>query len=158
MSDRRALANRALAFARYDEAAGLRSLVIGLVAAKPALDRKILTDPRIAIYPGGRMDIESGRVDVRVLVLVGYLAIIHREVTVSSLISGHRFFARPGVVSAHVFGRAVDISALGGTPIEGHEILLLPTEDRPRQVISLLGLGGPSFPLPDHSDHVHIGY
>jgi hypothetical protein len=29
---------------------------------------------------------------------------------------------------------------------------------RPRQVISLLGFGGPSFPLADHDDHLHIGY
>jgi hypothetical protein len=28
----------------------------------------------------------------------------------------------------------------------------------PRQVISLLGLGGPSFPLADHYNHIHIGY
>jgi hypothetical protein len=25
-------------------------------------------------------------------------------------------------------------------------------------VISLLGLGGPSFPLGDHDDHIHVGY
>jgi len=25
-------------------------------------------------------------------------------------------------------------------------------------VISLLGLGGPSFPLRDHGDHIHVGY
>ena len=37
-------------------------------------------------------------------------------------------------------------------------ILLLPVELRPRQVISLLGLGGPSFPLANHYDHIHVGY
>jgi hypothetical protein len=91
-------------------------------------------------------------------------------VTVSSLVCGHRIYARPGVVSAHVFGLAVDITALGGVPIAGHqqpgglteravrEILLLPAELLPQQVISLLGLGGPSFPLPDHADHIHVGY
>jgi hypothetical protein len=25
-------------------------------------------------------------------------------------------------------------------------------------VISLLGLGGPSFPLANHYDHVHVGF
>jgi hypothetical protein len=25
-------------------------------------------------------------------------------------------------------------------------------------VISLLGLGGPSFPLADHYDHIHVGF
>jgi hypothetical protein len=99
-----------------------------------------------------------------------YLARTYREVTVSSLLSGHRVFARPGVVSAHVHGLAVDVSALGNVPIAGHQqpggltesavrnILLLPAELQPRQVISLLGLGGASFPLADHGDHIHVGY
>jgi hypothetical protein len=25
-------------------------------------------------------------------------------------------------------------------------------------VISLLGLGGPSFPMANHHDHIHVGY
>jgi hypothetical protein len=37
-------------------------------------------------------------------------------------------------------------------------ILRLPAEVQPQQVISLLGLGGPSFPLGDHGDHIHVGY
>ncbi len=37
-------------------------------------------------------------------------------------------------------------------------VLLLPSEMQPRQVISLLGLGGPSFPLANHDDHIHVGY
>jgi hypothetical protein len=69
-----------------------------------------------------------------------------------------------------VFGLAADIAALGGVPILGHQapggltahairkILLLPRELRPQQVISLLGLGGPSFPLANHWDHIHVGY
>jgi hypothetical protein len=107
---------------------------------------------------------------VRVLVLVRYLAEAHRQVTVSSLESGHRLFARPGVVSAHIYGLAVDISMLENTTIFGHQepggvteravrnILLLPAELQPQQVISLLGLGGASFPLANHGDHVHVGY
>jgi len=37
-------------------------------------------------------------------------------------------------------------------------ILLLPVELQPRQVISLIGMGGPSFPLADHYDHIHVGF
>jgi hypothetical protein len=103
-------------------------------------------------------------------VLIGYLAERHESVSVSSLFSGHRRFSRPGVVSAHVFGHAVDIAAVGGQSILGNQdpggltedvvrsILLLPAELQPQQVISLLGLGGPSFPLADHGDHIHVGY
>jgi hypothetical protein len=109
-------------------------------------------------------------VDVRILALIRYLVETHGEITVSSLVSGHRIYARPGVVSAHVYGRAIDIASLGGTPIYGHQgpdsvtedavrqILLLPEDMQPRQLISLLALGGPSFALSDHDDHIHVAY
>lgn len=169
-SGRTAFADRAVALARYNRAVRLRALVTGLEAATPSLIARVLADRRIQIYPGGRSDALAGRVDVRVLVLLRYLRLAHRSVTVSSLVSGHRLFARPGIVSAHVYGFAVDVSVLGGVPITGHQqpgglteravrsILLLPVELRPQQVISLLGFGGPSFPLPDHYDHIHVGY
>jgi hypothetical protein len=167
---RRAFANRALALARYDRAVGLRSLVQGLERAKPRLERKILLDRHIDIYSGGRVDIALHRVDVRVLVLIRYLRFTFKDVTVSSLFSGHRYYARPGVVSAHMYGLAADISAVANTPIIGNQqpggvteraikaILRLPSEMQPQQVISLLGLGGPSFPLADHYDHIHVGF
>jgi hypothetical protein len=163
-------ADKATALARYDRAVGLDALVHGLEAAKPAIASKILSDPNVAIYQGGRNDIIADKIDVRVLAMIAYLRESFGSVTVSCLLSGHRLYARPGVVSAHIYGRAVDISAVGGVPIQGHqqpggitertvrEILQAPAEVMPRQVISLLGLGGPSFPLADHYNHIHIGY
>ena len=161
---------RVLALRNYNRAVGLKALVIGLERAKPALERRLLRDRRVQIYTSGRADLASGRIDVRVTVLIRYLAVSFHQVRVSSLLSGHRLFARPGVVSAHIFGHAVDVSALGGLPIGGNQglgsvtetaverILRLPAELQPRQVISLLGFGGPSFALADHFDHIHIGY
>jgi hypothetical protein len=170
LSGRTSFADRVLAVTRYNRAVGLGALVNGLEKAKPRLTQELLTDERAEIYGGGRDDLTHERVDVRVIVLIKYLAETYGQVTVSSLFSGHRLYARPGVVSAHIYGHAVDISALGGLPIQGHQepggitekavraILLLPTELQPRQVISLLGLGGPSFPLANHHDHIHVGY
>jgi hypothetical protein len=163
-------ADRVQALARYDRAVGLKALVKGLEAAKKSLAQRIFDDPDISIYPGGRDDVANGKVDVRVLALISYLHQSFGQVTVSCLISGHRLYARPGVISAHIYGRAVDIASLGGTSILGHQepgglteqavrdILLLPNEVMPKQVISLLGLGGPSFPLADHYNHIHIGF
>jgi hypothetical protein len=163
-------ADRAQALARFNRAVGLEALVKGLDASKRTLETKVLADARISIYPGGRSDIAAHGIDVRILVLLRYLAEAHGTVTVSSLHSGHRYYSRPGVVSAHMYGLAVDIATLGGRAIYGNsapgglteqavrDILLLPAELRPRQVISLLGLGGPSFPLADHDDHIHVGY
>jgi hypothetical protein len=163
-------ANQAMALARYDRAVGLRALVHGLDWAKPLLEQRILRDRRIDIYSGGRVDIALHRVDVRVLVLIRYLRVTFKQVTVSSLLSGHRYYARRNVVSAHMYGLAADIARVANTPIDGHQqvggvteravkaILRLPAELQPQQVISLLGLGGPSFPLADHDDHIHVGF
>jgi hypothetical protein len=163
-------ADEALALSRYNRAVGLRALVTGLQAAKPDLQESVLADGRLDIYPGGRLDIAMGRTDIRVLALLRYLAEAHDQVTVSSLTTGHRIYSRPGVVSAHTYGLAVDVAALDGTAIVGHQepgglteqavrnVLLLPSELQPKQVISLLGLGGPSFPLANHDDHIHVGY
>jgi hypothetical protein len=163
-------ADKAAALARYDRAVGLDALVNGLEASKAAIASKVLADPSISIYQGGRNDIVANKIDVRVLAMIAYLRESFGSVTVSCLLSGHRLYARPGVVSAHIYGRAADISAIGGVPIQGHQqpggitertvraILMAPAEVMPRQVISLLGLGGPSFPLADHYNHIHIGY
>jgi hypothetical protein len=170
LSGRSTFADRAVALARYNRAVGLRSLVDGLEKAKPRLIAGLLADPRVQIYGGGRDDLLADRVDVRVVVMIQYLAESYGEVSVSSLFSGHRKYARPGVVSAHIFGQAVDISSVGGISIYGNSgpggitekavrsILMLPVEVQPRQVISLLGLGGASFPLANHADHIHVGY
>jgi hypothetical protein len=170
LEGRTAFADRTVALARYHRAVGLNALVRGLEWAKPKLAKKLLADQRVSIYPGGREDVRSGKTDVRVIVLVEYMAEAHGQVTVSSLTSGHGTYSRPGVVSAHTYGQAVDIAVLEGKSIAGNQepggltemavrnMLLLPAELRPRQLISLLGLGGPSFPMGNHDDHIHAGF
>jgi hypothetical protein len=163
-------ADQVTALADLYHAVGLQALVTGLERAKERLTKKLLEREGVLVYAGGRDDLEAGRIDVRVVVLLTYLAERHGPITVSSLFSGHRMFSRPGVVSAHMYGHAVDVAAVGGRSIAGNQqpggiteeavrsILLLPSELQPRQVISLLGLGGPSFPLRDHGDHIHVGF
>lgn len=170
ISGRTAFADRAGALADLYRSVGIEALVTGYAAAKDRLVRELLDREGVLVYDGGRADLEAGRIDVRIVVLLGYLAERHGGVTVSSLFTGHRKYARPGVVSAHVYGHAVDVAAVGGTPVAGNQqpggtteaavrsVLLLPSELQPQQVISLLGLGGPSFPLRDHGDHIHVGY
>jgi hypothetical protein len=170
LEGRTAFADRTVALARYHRAVGLRALVRGLRWARPMLAKRLLNDMRVSIYPGGREDVRSGKTDVRVIVLIRYLAEAHGQVTVSSLTSGHGIYSRPGVVSAHTYGQAVDIAALEGKSIIGNQepggltemavrnMLLLPAELRPNQLISLLGLGGPSFPMGNHDDHIHAGF
>jgi hypothetical protein len=170
LEGRTTFADRAVALARYHRAVGLKALVRGLRWARPLLAKRLLNDDRVTIYWGGQEDIRNGKTDVRVIVLLRYLAEAHGQVTVSSLTTGHGIYSRPGVVSAHTYGQAVDIAALEGKSIAGNQepggltemavrnMLLLPAELRPNQLISLLGLGGPSFPMGNHDDHIHAGY
>jgi hypothetical protein len=159
-----------IALARYNAAVGLRGLVQGMESVKGQLGDRVLRSPRLDIYAGGREDIAAGRVDVRVLAVLLYLAERYHSVTVSCLITGHSYFTSSGNPSLHAFGRAVDISAVNGVPITGHQnpggltehvlrrVLTLPDELQPSELISLFDLGGPSFALADHYDHVHIGF
>jgi hypothetical protein len=131
---------RALALARYYRGVGPTALVEGLEAAKPLLMHRVLTRPGIDIYPGGQVDVMSGRVNVRVLAAILYLRQTFHQVGVSCLITGHRLYARPGGVTDHAV----------------QDLLRLPV--LPKQIISLLDLGGPSFALSNHWDHIHVGY
>jgi hypothetical protein len=163
-------ADHVVALRHYYRAVGMASLVYGLLSQKRDLEDRVLTDKRLLIYPGGRSDVTAHKVDVRVLATMLYLADSFHEVTVSCLISGHKLYARPGVISAHIYGRAVDVAALNGVSIYGHQqpggiteqgvraLLMLPGGMLPAQIISLLGLGGPSFPLANHYDHIHVGF
>jgi hypothetical protein len=163
---------RAIALDTLIQALGTDTILRGLDASRDQLQQQVLHDPRVHVYPGGVGDIAAGKVDVRVLAMIEYLAQADGEVTVTCLISGHSYFVhgRPGVVSAHVYGRAVDIGAVAGISILGNQgpgtiterairqILALPASVEPKQVISLMTLGGPSFALPDHYNHIHLGY
>ena len=170
LSGRTGFADSAEALADLYRAVGIETLITGYEASKDRLAKRVLAAENVLIYGGGRDDIAAGRIDVRILVVISYLKQRHGSVTVSSLFSGHGKFSRPGVVSAHIYGHAVDVAAVGEVSIAGHQqpggiteaavrsLLLLPAELQPQQVISLLGLGGPSFPLRDHGDHIHVGF
>ncbi|MGI8659523.1 MAG: hypothetical protein ACR2LH_00555, partial [Thermoleophilaceae bacterium] len=141
-----------------------------LLLPKPLLERRVLSDERIEIYEGGRADIQSGQIDRRVLATMAYLAESGMRPTVTSLKSGHGFLTASGNVSDHSSGNALDIAAINGTPILGHQepggvteqavrrIMLLQGTVAPDQIISLLDIGGATFSMDDHADHIHVGF
>jgi hypothetical protein len=160
--------NRALV--RYMAWVGVDSVQAMVSQSGSELAQQVLADDRITLA-SGYGDVASGRIDPRVLALLLYLAESYGQVTVSCLVTGHsKFVAHSKRVSAHYYGRAVDISSIGGVPVIGNQqpggivdqavqdILSLPSALQPAQVISLLDLSGPSFRLPDHGDHLHVGY
>jgi murein DD-endopeptidase MepM/ murein hydrolase activator NlpD len=143
-----------------------------LLLSKEALERRVLADKGLQIYPCGREDIETGQIDRRVLATLEYLrATGFEELTITALKCGHSYLTSSGNVSEHTTGDAVDIADIDEIPVTGHQgegtladklikdVLTLQGTMTPHQVISLEDLPGEiSFALPDHYDHVHIGF
>jgi murein DD-endopeptidase MepM/ murein hydrolase activator NlpD len=142
-----------------------------LLLPKEALQQRVLHDKNLSIYQCGREDIASGKIDRRVLAVLEYLVSKGFQLTITALECGHSTYTTSGNVSEHSTGDAVDIAEIDGVPVTGHQgpgtltdaliktVLQLQGTMHPHQVISLEDLPGEtSFALPDHYDHVHIGY
>src|SRR5207244_2736052 len=81
-----------------------------LLMSKAQLQRRVLADPRVSIYAGGRQDIKNGQIDRRVLATLEFLGASGLKPTVSCLKAGHSLMTTSGNVSEHSSGNAVDIS------------------------------------------------
>jgi hypothetical protein len=155
----------------FTEGAGTSNVTQDLLMPKTQLERRVLADPRLSIYSCGRNDIRTGQIDQRVLAAMEYLADNGFRLTITSLKCGHSLMTTSGNVSEHSTGDAMDIAVINGVPVAHHQgpgtladsliksLLKLQGTMQPHQVISLEDLPGPiSFAMPDHWDHVHVGY
>ncbi len=143
-----------------------------LLMSKEELERRVLADPRIDIYACGRRDIQAGQIDRRVLATLAFLVASGLNPTISSLHCGHSYLTKAGGVSEHSSGNAVDIAAINGTPIYGHQgkgsitdttvrrLLTLQGVMKPHQIITLYKYPGTdnTLALSDHDDHIHVGF
>ena len=92
-----------------------------LLLSKETLARRVIADPRMDIYDCGRRDVHAGQIDRRVLATLAFLTASGLRPTVTSLKCGHSYYTKGGSVSAHSSGNAVDIAAINGIPIIGHQ-------------------------------------
>jgi Transglycosylase SLT domain/Peptidase family M23 len=143
-----------------------------LLMSKESLAQRVLNNPRIQIYDCGRRDIQTGQIDRRVLATLEFLAASGFKPTVSALKCGHSLMTTSGNISEHSTGNAVDIAAINGIPILGHQgkgsiteltiqrLLTLQGTMKPHQIISLMTFDGAdnTLSLPDHADHIHVGF
>jgi hypothetical protein len=141
-----------------------------MLLPKPQLERRVLADERIEIYECGQDDIRSGQIDRRVLATLAYLAESGLRPSVTSLKCGHGYYTSSGNVSHHSSGNAVDIAKINGIPILGHQepggvteqsvrrLMQLQGTMAPAQIISLFEIGGATFAMADHHDHIHVGF
>jgi hypothetical protein len=117
-----------------------------------------------------REDLEGGRVDPRIVGLLGAMTQSH-QIVVSSLRSDHSKFTAEGGVSNHYFGRAIDIAAVDGVPCTDTSptapcaqlaitLAALPAPAMPTELIYCFDVDGPgpAFARADHCDHIHAGY
>jgi hypothetical protein len=140
--------------------------------SKAELERTVLSDPGIDIYQCGRQDIASGKIDKRVLAVLAFLSRTGLKPTVSALECGHSEMTVSGFVSEHFTGDAVDVSAINGIPIAGHQgagtitdltirtLLTLQGEFVPHQIISLMQYPGApnTLAMAEHWNHIHVGF
>ena len=143
-----------------------------LLMSKEALERRVLSDPRVNLYECGKRDIRSGQIDRRVLATLEFLASSGLRPTVTSLKCGHGVYTASGNVSHHSSGNAVDIAEINGIPIMGHQgkgsitdmavrrLLTLQGTMKPAQIITLMEYEGTdnTVAMGDHADHIHIGW
>jgi hypothetical protein len=143
-----------------------------MLMSKADLEKRVLRNPRIEIYGGGRRDVRTSRIDRRVLATLEYLAASGLRPTVTSLESGHSLYTASGNVSHHSSGNAVDIAKINGIPILGHQgkgsvtditvqrLLTLQGTLKPAQIISLMKYEGEdnTMAMADHDDHIHVGF
>jgi Transglycosylase SLT domain len=115
-------------------------------------------------------DLTTGAIDPRIVGLIGAITQEH-QLTISALRSDHSEYTASGYVSNHFFGRAMDIAAVDGvsctdTAIDApcanlaRTLAYLPEPVHPTELIYCFDVDGPgmAFALPDHCDHVHVGF
>ncbi|MEA2312328.1 MAG: hypothetical protein QOE28_2296, partial [Solirubrobacteraceae bacterium] len=143
-----------------------------LLMSKESLVQRVLNDPNIQIYECGRRDIQTGQIDRRVLATLEFLVASGFKPTVSALKCGHSLMTVSGNISEHSTGTAVDIAAVNGIPIVGHQgpgsiteltiqrLLTLQGTMKPHQIISLMTFQGAdnTLAMADHYDHIHVGF
>ncbi len=142
-----------------------------LLLPETMLARRVLADKQIEVSECDRVEIRAGQIDRRLLAALAYLSSQGFRLTVTSLLCGrHGSITTSGNISNHSYGGAADIALINGVPVLGNQgpgsitetllraVLQLQGTMVPDELISLQELGGPSFAMGDHADHVHIGY
>jgi len=140
-----------------------------LLESKAQLQERVLADPHVAIYSCGRRDIQAGLIDRRILGTIEFLSASGLDPTISGLACGA---GSNGIDAAGKTGTSMDISAINGVSIDGHQgpgsitditirrLLTLQGAMAPTSIISLMSYRGhPStLSLPDHANRIQVAF
>jgi hypothetical protein len=143
-----------------------------LLESKQQLEPQILHDANIRLSACGRQDVQTGRVDRRVLAMLAYLSVSGLRPTVAGLSCASTAPAGAANAAASSTQVAIDISAVNGTPISGHQgpgsiadtavrkLLMLEGAARPREIVSLMSYPGAAGALvrPTARSDIHVAF
>ena len=161
------LATAAPPVAPFEVGLAVGAPVTPVVNAPDAAAQRVLSDPNITLSPVAIEDLQAGRIDARlssVLVRAAQVA----PIAISVFQTGHSYLTVHGTVSNHSFGRAVDVSMVGGEAVTPSNetartlalaLSRLPDEIRPTEIGTPWAVDDPAyFTDGDHQDHLHIGF
>ncbi len=113
--------------ALHPEGAKATNALLGATASdvfllsQAQLERAVLSDPGVTLDACARREVASGRIDKRVLAVLEFLSRSGLEPTVGALRCTERQYSSSSALAATYSGEEVEISAINGTPIAGHQ-------------------------------------
>jgi murein DD-endopeptidase MepM/ murein hydrolase activator NlpD len=144
-----------------------------LLESKQQLEPQVLHDGGIHLGECARRAVESGRVDKRVLATLEYLSVSGLRPSVSGLkCAGPAQAAAAANAPAGADSESVDITAVNGIPIAGHQgpgsiadetvrkLLMLQGVNRPQRIASLMSYPGVAVASVSQSasDAIEVGF
>jgi murein DD-endopeptidase MepM/ murein hydrolase activator NlpD len=144
-----------------------------LLESKQQLEPQVLHDGGIHLGACARQDVQEGRVDKRVLAMLEYLSVSGLRPSVSGLpCAGGAPAALAANAPARASSEAVEITAVNGIPIAGHQgpgsiadqtvrkLLMLEGLSRPQRIVSLMSYPGAAGALTSAkaADAIHVAY
>jgi murein DD-endopeptidase MepM/ murein hydrolase activator NlpD len=144
-----------------------------LLESKQQLEPQVLHDSGIRLGVCAREDVQEGRIDKRVLSLLEYLSVSGLRPTASGLpCAGSTPAAAAAYAPASASSVAVDITAVNGVPIAGHQgpgsladetvrkLLMLQGLARPQRILSLMSYPGAAAAIdsPNAAGAIHVTF
>jgi hypothetical protein len=143
-----------------------------LLESKHQLEPQVLHDGSIHLSACGRQDVQSGRVDRRMLAMLEFLSVSGLKPTVAGLRCGGSAPAGSANSPASSTEVALDITAVNGVAIAGHQgpgsiadttvrkLLMLEGASRPREIASLMSYPGAAGALskPTARNAIHVAF
>ncbi|HTA33459.1 MAG TPA: lytic murein transglycosylase [Solirubrobacteraceae bacterium] len=144
-----------------------------LLESKQQLEPQVLHGGGVRLGGCARQDVQEGRVDKRVLAMLEYLSVSGLRPTVSGLPCASR---TPAALAANApasaSAAAVDITAVNGVPVAGHQgagsiadttvrkLLMLQGLARPKRIVSMMSYPGAAaaHTSPNASDAIHVSF